>query len=84
MTSESSLTFDDDAFVGGLSDPFSTHYRHRRGVLDLVNKLHSYGYVHCVLFTLGVVLTLIQTDCSTSLISLKSPLSAPNLWGKAL
>jgi hypothetical protein len=79
MTSESSLTFDEDAFLGGLSDPFSTHYRHRRGVLDLVNKLHSYGYVYCVLCVIGIVLTLIQTDCSTSLISLKLPLSAPNL-----
>ncbi|KIM19796.1 hypothetical protein M408DRAFT_334259 [Serendipita vermifera MAFF 305830] len=43
MTSVSSLTFDEDAFVGGLSDPSSAHYLHRRGVLDLVNKLHSYG-----------------------------------------
>ncbi|KIM31731.1 hypothetical protein M408DRAFT_20955 [Serendipita vermifera MAFF 305830] len=43
MSSESSLTFDEDAFVGGLSDPSSAHYLHRRSVLDSVNKLHSYG-----------------------------------------
>jgi hypothetical protein len=49
MASENSLTFDEDAFIGGLSDPLSTHYRHRRGVFDLVNKLHSYGYGHSIL-----------------------------------
>jgi hypothetical protein len=43
MTSESSITSSDDAFVGGISDRLSTQYKHRRGVLDLVDKLHSYG-----------------------------------------
>ncbi|KIM31728.1 hypothetical protein M408DRAFT_327179 [Serendipita vermifera MAFF 305830] len=43
MTSESSLTFSDDAFVGGLSNRLSTQYRHRRAVLDLVDNLHSHG-----------------------------------------
>jgi hypothetical protein len=38
------MTFSDEAFVGGISDPLSAQYKHRRGVLDLVDKLHSYGY----------------------------------------
>lgn len=33
----------DDAFTGGLSDPQSSQYRHRRHVFDIVNRLHSYG-----------------------------------------
>ncbi|KIM31729.1 hypothetical protein M408DRAFT_327180 [Serendipita vermifera MAFF 305830] len=43
MTSESSVTFTDDTFVGGLSDRLSTQYKHRRAVLDLVDGLHSHG-----------------------------------------
>ncbi|PVF98612.1 hypothetical protein CPB86DRAFT_351449 [Serendipita vermifera] len=36
----------DDGFIGGLSDPNCTQYRHRRHVLDITNKLHSYGLQH--------------------------------------
>jgi len=37
------MSFSDDGFAGGLSDPLSEQYKHRRNVLDLLNKLHSYG-----------------------------------------
>lgn len=31
-------------FASGLSDPKSAQYKHRREVLDLLDKLKSYGY----------------------------------------
>jgi hypothetical protein len=33
----------EDNAVGGLSDPTCTQFRHRRKVLDIANRLHSYG-----------------------------------------
>ncbi|CCA70427.1 hypothetical protein PIIN_04366 [Serendipita indica DSM 11827] len=35
-----------DHFAGGLSDPHSPQFKHRRHVFDIVNRLHSYGLHH--------------------------------------
>lgn len=41
---DGSVDLDEDAFAGGLSDPTTMQFRQRRQVLDIINKLHSYGY----------------------------------------
>jgi predicted GTPase len=38
------MTSSKEVFTGGLSDPLTAQYKHRRIVLDLVDRLHSYGY----------------------------------------
>ncbi|KIM31730.1 hypothetical protein M408DRAFT_237585 [Serendipita vermifera MAFF 305830] len=80
MTSESSLTFDEEAFVGGLSDPSSAHYVHRRSVLDLVNKLHSYG-LHQQLDLPQIAVVGSQSVGKSSLIESISGITLPRAKG---
>ena len=44
MSSESVLSWNYAAFVGGLQDPSTKQYQNRRAVFKLVNELRSNGY----------------------------------------
>ncbi|PVF98611.1 hypothetical protein CPB86DRAFT_784651 [Serendipita vermifera] len=70
----------EDNTTGGLSDPTCSQFRHRRKVLDIANKLHSYGLQHSLdLPQIAVVGS--QSVGKSSLIESMSTITLPRSSG---